>query len=203
MNAPSCAPPELEKSIEHAGIPAEPKLERARADRLDQHESPGGRSGCLGVASSREARGCSRAGARTEGSKVRPLRYRLDWCGFGARSTVTLSADDDKAFDAFNQKPKNMGGSRESRATTTTRCVCQALACGGVASRSHGRRLPARVRARPPPGRARARSRGYGSYQIWQLPRQHALLLRAPHAADLEGRGGARRARDPRADRLP
>ena len=65
MNAPSCAPPELEKSIEHAGIPAEPKLERARADRLDQHESPGGRSGCLGVASSREARGCSRAGART------------------------------------------------------------------------------------------------------------------------------------------
>ena len=65
MNAPSCAPPELERSIEHAGIPAEPKLERARADRLDQHESPGGRSGCLGVASSREARGCSRAGART------------------------------------------------------------------------------------------------------------------------------------------
>ena len=65
VNAPSCAPPELERSIEHAGIPADPKLERARADRLDQHESPGGRSGCLGVASSREARGCSRAGART------------------------------------------------------------------------------------------------------------------------------------------
>ena len=65
VNAPSCAPPELARSIEHARIPADPKLERARADRLDQHESPGGRSGCLGVASSREARGCSRAGART------------------------------------------------------------------------------------------------------------------------------------------
>ena len=65
VNAPSCAPPELARSIEHARIPADPKSERARADRLDQHESPGGRSGCLDLASSREARGCCRDGEGT------------------------------------------------------------------------------------------------------------------------------------------
>ena len=74
VNAPSCAPPELERSIEHAGIPADPKLERARADRLDQHESPGGRSGCLGVASSQEARGCCSAGAEPWTCDGRPAR---------------------------------------------------------------------------------------------------------------------------------
>ena len=74
MNAPSCAPPELARSIEHARIPADPKLERARADRLDQHESPGGRSGCLGVASSQEARGCCSAGAEPWTCDGRPAR---------------------------------------------------------------------------------------------------------------------------------
>ena len=74
MNAPSCAPPELARSIEHARIPVEPKLERARADRLDQHESPGGRSGCLGVASSQEARGCCSAGAEPWTCDGRPAR---------------------------------------------------------------------------------------------------------------------------------
>ena len=90
MNAPSCAPPELEKSIEHAGIPAEPKLERARADRLDQHESPGGRSGCLGVASSREARGCSRAGLLARVAAMPPTSSRRTslWGARNGRDTL-------------------------------------------------------------------------------------------------------------------
>ena len=84
MNAPSCAPPELEKSIEHAGIPAEPKLERARADRLDQHESPGGRSGCLGVASSQEAR--VRVGVFVSELRSRDGRPLAKWTVHGLRS---------------------------------------------------------------------------------------------------------------------
>ena len=74
VNARSCAPPELARSIEHARIPADPKSERARADRLNQHESPGGRSGCLGVASSQEARGCCSAGAEPWTCDGRPAR---------------------------------------------------------------------------------------------------------------------------------
>ena len=84
VNAPSYAPPELVRSIEHARIPADPKFERARTDRLDQHESPGGRSGCLGVASSREARGCGRAGERTV-DRVTAVP-RAKWTVHGSRS---------------------------------------------------------------------------------------------------------------------
>ena len=92
MNAPSCAPPELARSIEHARTPADPKLERARTDRLDQHESPGGRSGCLGVASSREARGCSRAGLLARVAAMPLISAAERACG--ARGTGGTRSED-------------------------------------------------------------------------------------------------------------
>ena len=126
VNARSCAPPELARSIEHARIPADPKSERARADRLNQHESPGGRSGCLGVASSREARGCSRAGARTvDRVTADPL---AKWTVHGLRSPGRWSE--------VRAPPMRLGRPRSAQPRPRLRFACkseiQNRRCAGI-----------------------------------------------------------------------